>query len=511
MQNNGIISLIGAGPGDSGLITVKGLDRLRRADAVVYDRLASPALLDSVRPGAERYDVGKESDRHPVPQHEINKLLVRLGREGKRVARLKGGDPFIFGRGGEEGECLRAAGIPFEVIPGVSSCYAAPAYAGIPVTHRDAASSFHVITGHERAGHHAERLDYAVLAQLSGTLVFLMGLRSLPSISERLIAAGKPASTPAAVIERGTTPAQRVVTGTLGDIAARAAESHIASPAITVVGGVVPFRETLRWYDNRPLSGLCGLVTRARKQAGELSSLLEAAGCLPLEYPVLSFEGAESEALDAFFGALASGGLSPGWLVFTSPNGAERFLSLLAARTLDLRRLSGQKIAAIGPGTAGVLSRAGLYPDLVPETYSAGALGLALAKQAAGETVTLLRAEIASPDLPKRLIEAGIRFQELPLYRTVLPNQAAGTAPDLSAADFVTFASSSAVRNLCALAGEAALCRLCSLPTFCIGEVTAAAAEEHGFTQIITAPESTIRSLSETIVQHYAAASGGQQ
>lgn len=504
-MQKGLISLIGAGPGDPGLITVKGLSRLSRADAVVYDRLASPALLGYVRAGAERYDVGKESNRHPVPQHEINKLLIRLGQEGKRVARLKGGDPFIFGRGGEEGERLQEAGIPFEVIPGISSCYAAPAYAGIPVTHRDAASSFHVITGHERAGEHAERLDYEVLARLSGTLVFLMGLRSLPQITDRLIAAGKSAATPAAVIERGATPAQRVVTGTLGDIAALAEKSRVVSPAITVIGEVVPLRESLQWYDNRPLIGKRGLVTRARTQAGALSALLEEAGCQTLEFPVLAFEETGNPELAALLDDLSAGALAPGWLVLTSPNGAERFLSLLAQRKIDHRRLLGQKIAAIGPGTAKVLAEAGLYPDLVPETYTADALGLALAGRCQGEAAVLLRAQTASPDLPKRLTDAGIPFRDLPLYRTILPQDAAASC-DPGAADFVTFTSSSTVQNLCALVKEDVLGRLRTLPAFCIGEITADAARKSGFSNIVTARSSTIPALAETVVTYYTGA-----
>src|SRR5215218_9091875 len=402
-----MIYLVGSGPGDPGLFTVKAVRCMEEADAVVYDRLAPDALLGYASPEAERIYVGKKPGNPTRSQEEINDLLVEKGRAGMTVVRLKGGDPYIFGRGGEEALALKDAGLPFEVVPGVTSGVAAPAYAGIPVTHRNVATSVAFVTGHEDPTKGHSDVDWKKLANGADTLVLYMGLGRLEEISRGHIAAGRSPDTPVACVRWGTVPEQRTVTGTLQDIADRVAEAGLKPPAIIVVGDVVALRERgLDWYERRPLFGRRVVVTRARTQAGELSAYLEKLGAEVHEFPTIEKSPPEDFGpLDAAIRDLDSFSL----VVFTSVNGVEAFLRRLQYRGLDLRALPRDaKVAAIGPAAAERIERAGLRVDVVPEEYRAEALIEALgAHPLAGERVLIPRAKVAREVLPEKLREAG--------------------------------------------------------------------------------------------------------
>jgi len=527
------VSLVGAGPGDPGLITVTGLDRLRDADVVVYDRLVSPALLSHAKPAAELIYVGKtpsESQtaqpRSGVPsglhgaaegltavshdQPAINQLLIDKARDGKRVVRLKGGDPFVFGRGGEEAEALHEAGIPFEIVPGVTSAVAVPAYAGIPVTHRGLASSFAVITGHEAdppvRGDGALSTVNDQLSTRADTLVFLMGAKSLPEIVGNLIANGRSPKTPAAVIRWGTTPEQQTVAGTLADIVARVEAAGLTAPAITVVGEVVRLRDKLSWFENRPLFGKRVLITRTRKQASHLARLLAAEGAIPIELPAIEIEPTfDPAAVDAALEELREGRYA--WTVFTSANAVDLWFGLMRDRNLDARALGRTKIAAIGPATATALLEPGIRADFAPEEYIAEALASVIlsaetpanqqhapsrrnlgaagtgptpATSVATTRILLPRAENARPELVEALTAAGADVNEVTLYRAAVPEHAPTEALTLlreGAIDIVAFTSSSTVRNLVAvLNGDTESLRTAVIA--CIGPITAATAEE---------------------------------
>ena len=519
----GRVVLVGAGPGDPGLITVAGADALGRAEAVVYDRLANPRLLDLAPATAERIFAGKGPQAHAMSQDEINALLIDLARAGKTVVRLKGGDPFVFGRGGEEAAALAAAGIPFEVVPGVSSAIAAPAYAGIPVTHRGVAASVAFVTGHEDPAKTESDIDWAKLATAVDTLVLLMGAGQLAEIVERLVAAGRPASTPAAVIEWGTLPRQRTITGTLSDIVAQAEAASVQPPAIAVIGDVVRLRDTLRWFDTKPLFGLRVLVTRTREQASELSRALAAAGAEPIELPAITIVRRYDEAqLTSAIDALRDGAYA--WLLFTSANAVEIFFDVLLARSLDARAVRA-KVAAIGPGTAEALRARGIVPDLVPAQYTAEGLAAAFERIDLGGTRVLLpRAEGAREVLVESLSARGARVDEITLYVAAPPDdgdQTVGTEPvegprpepaeglrrlRSGEIDVATFASSSTVRNLVALlGGDVEPLRRCRIA--CIGPVTAATAEELlGRPPDVVAREHTIDGLLRALTEWRSAA-----
>lgn len=493
----GRVSLVGAGPGDPGLVTLAAVRRLQEADVVVYDRLASPALLEHVRPGAEIVFVGKEGGGACTAQAEINRLLVEKAREGKRVVRLKGGDPFVFGRGGEEAEELRAAGVPFDVVPGVTSAVAVPAYAGIPVTHRGLATSFAVITGHEDPAKEESGIHWDRIAQGADTLVFLMGVRTLPQIVQSLVANGRPPSTPVAVIRWGTTPEQRTVTGTLADIVQRVEEAGLGPPAITVAGEVVRLRETLSWFENRPLFGRRVLITRTRRQASALARLLSEEGAVPIELPAVEIEpvalgpGIEAALLDLRAGAYA-------WVVFTSANAVDIWFRLMGERGMDARAFAASNVAAIGPATAEALRQHGIIADLVPEEFIAeGVLGALLPSVRPGERVLVPRAEGARAELIEGLRGAGVATDEVILYRATVPRE---VPPEALAAlregrvDIVTFTSSSTVRNLIALLGGDV--ELLQRPVIaCIGPVTAETARAEGLRVDVVAGEHTIEGL----------------
>ncbi len=505
-RGKGFVSLVGAGPGDPDLLTIGGAARLAEAEVVVYDRLANPALLSHARPGAELIYVGKTTDRHTMTQDQINALLVELGLAGKRVVRLKGGDPFVFGRGGEEAEALIAAGVPFEVVPGVTSSIAAPAYAGIPLTHRSLASSFAVITGHEDPSKDATSIDWARLANGADTLVFLMGTGRLAEIAEQLIAHGRDAATPAAVIEWGTLPRQRTATGTLATIAGAVRAAGIEPPAVTVVGEVARLRDELRWFDTRPLFGKRVLVTRTRRQASDLSRALAAQGAEPVELPVIEIVPSHDEReLGYAIEVLKSSGYQ--WVVFTSANAVELFLGHVRGAGLDARAFARARIAAIGPGTAEALAREGLRADLVPERFVAeGLLDAFASRVMRGQRVLLPRAEGAREVLVDGLLAMGASVRELTLYRAAVPERPGAEALRRLRAgeiDAVTFASSSSVRNLIAmLGGDPAPLRTAVIAA--IGPVTAAAVREAGLEVSVTAGRYTIDGLVEALVAHYA-------
>jgi len=508
----GKVWLVGAGPGDPGLITVAGLEALRLADVVVYDRLVSPLLLSHARPDAELVFVGKEGGGESASQEEIERLLIARAREGKRVVRLKGGDPFVFGRGGEECLALAEAGVPFEVVPGVTSAVAVPAYAGIPATHRGLSSSLAIVTGHEDPTKEESALRWERLATATDTLVVLMGTRTLPRLVEELIAHGRPPDTPVAVIRWGTTPEQETVTGTLADIVARVEAAGLRPPTVLVVGEVVRLRERLAWFEARPLFGRRVLVTRARHQAGKLSRQLLEAGALPVEVPVIEIEPLpEGPATAAALRRLAEGAYR--WAVFTSANAVEVFFRLLESRGRDARALAGVRVAAIGPGTAQALRSQGIVPDLLPGEYIAEGLAAALSPHLRpGDGVLLPRAEEARPDLVEALAAVGARVDVLPLYRARLPERVPQEALAMlrrGQIDAVVFTASSTVRNLVALLGPDAE-SLQRTTLACIGPVTAATVREVlGRSPDVVAEEYTMAGLVDALCRHYA--SGGRE
>ena len=475
----GRVWLLGAGPGDMGLLTEKALDCIRKADVLVYDNLASAAVLNEAREDAELIYAGKRADRHHLRQEETNALLVEKALEGKNVARVKGGDPFIFGRGGEEAQELLKAGVEFEIIPGVSSSYAAPAYGGIPVTHRDYASSFHVITGHESASKEGTVLDYATLAKEEGTLVFLMGLKNLHRIASELMANGKDPKTPAAVIQEGTTARQRAVTGLLENIADKAKEAGIQTPAITVVGGVAGLAEELSWYGRGPLSGVRVLLTGTPSMCEKQKTVLEEDGAEVIPFSLIYTKELEEPAFLQAVEELASGKSSYTWAVFTSRNGVEIFRKALRKQQIDIRKLSSLRFAVIGEGTKAALEEAGIYADFVPSRYSSSDMAKEwIPNLTAADRVLLLRAEEASEELPKALAAAGIAYTDAAIYRTRRDDRKAEELNrQLPEADYVTFASASAVKAFAAMVPEAGSI---TAKAVCIGPVTEKAAVKAG-------------------------------
>ena len=502
----GLVWLVGAGPGDPGLITVKGMRCIAEADVVIYDVLANPVLLDRARPGCELLFAGKQAGRHSMKQEEISALIAEKALEGKRVCRLKGGDPFVFGRGGEEALHLRAKGVPFEVVPGVTSAVAVPAYAGIPVTHRGAAVSFRVITGHEAPGKPESDHNWDEIAATEGTLVFLMGVRNLPLICERLIAGGRKPETPAAIIERGTGPAQRTVLATLADIVPRMEEAGIKPPAITVVGEVAALSRDLGWFEQRPLFGRRIVVTRARTQASAFAEALEAQGAEVIQAPTIHIESmADTPAMRA---TVRNAGEAD-WCVFTSVNGVDAFAEALELEGLDVRVLAGVHIAAIGPPTAERLKRIGLLTDLVPERYvgeglldSFDALG-----GVSGQRFLLPRSAIARPHLADGLRERGGTVDEVPAYNTPqgdgLPDSVLEHI-ERGEVDLVTFTSSSTVRNFVEALPEARRRGILDkVRGASIGPITSGTMKETGVTITVEAAQSTIPVLVEAILSHF--------
>ncbi|MFW6081970.1 MAG: uroporphyrinogen-III C-methyltransferase [Desulfosalsimonas sp.] len=501
------VFLLGAGPGDPGLITEKAASCIAEADVVIYDYLASKQLLKYARPDAELIYVGKKGGDHTLSQEKINALLVEKAKSGNKVARLKGGDPFIFGRGGEEIEELAGAGIEFEVVPGVTSAVAAPAYAGIPLTHRQFASCVTFITGHEDPKKTDSMINWEALAQTGGTLVFLMGVKNLPNIVKRLKAAGMRPGTPAALIRWGTTPSQQTVSGTLETICENVENARIKPPCIIVIGDVVNLREKMKWFEKKPLFGRRIVVTRARSQASSLVKRLSELGADVVETPVIEIRPVKNmQPLDEAVKNISG----YDWLVFTSVNGADMFFQRLRANKLDTRALGGIKTAAIGPATADKMRENGLNADIVPESYRAESVAEAFESlDMSGRKVLLPRAEGARPVLPEELSKMGANVDEIISYRAVqaeagkaelLENLRAGTI------DMVTFTSSSTVRNFMALLPESEANQLLSgVALAAIGPVSAETASEMGLKTDITAEEYTIDGLVKAVTQYYSA------
>lgn len=471
----GVVYLVGAGPGDPGLMTARSLELIASADAIFYDRLIPPGALDSARKDAELVYVGKAPGKPSVPQEEIAGRLIEAARAGKSVVRLKGGDPFVFGRGGEEGEALRAAGVEFEVVPGVTAGVAATAYAGIPVTHRDDASAVAFVTGHEDPAKEESAIDWSALARFPGTLVFYMGVKRLATNAAALIEAGRDADEAAAAIERGTMAGQRTTVATLATLAEAVEREGIRAPALIVVGPVVGRRESLAWLERRPLRGRRVVVTRARAQASGLAATLRGLGAEVIELPAIRIESRiESEEVRAAIDSIGDYAL----VCLTSPNGAQFFFEAVAEAGLDARALAGATVAAIGPGTARALKERGISADVVPERFVAEALVEALAGvDISDRRVLVARAAEARDVLPNALRERGAKVEVVALYETVReePDEAAIEAAQ--DADYVTFTSSSTVRNLIEALGERfpRNARIVS-----IGPVTSEAAREAG-------------------------------
>ncbi len=496
----GQVILVGAGPGDPGLITVRGVEALSQADVVLYDFLASSELLRHASAHVERIYVGKRAGAHAMTQQEINQLLVDLARQGKCVVRLKGGDPFLFGRGGEEGQAVAKAGIPLEIVPGVSSAIAAPAYAGIPVTHRGVASSLAIVTGHEDPAKAESSLDWDALSRME-TLVVLMGVGNLPRIIERLLALGREATTPAALIEWGTLGRQRTAVGTLADIVERVEEAGLGPPAIIVVGDVVGLREGLNWFETRPLQGLRVLVTRTQQQASKLSRALRAQGAEPVECPLIEIVPPDDWGpLDAAIRRLDR----YDWIILTSTNAVGAFFGRLWAAGLDVRALASCRLAAIGSATAGALSDRGLRADLLPDDYKAEALVEALTERTDVARLTMLlpHSAIARPTLAEQLRERGARIDEIAAYTNRQPEDLAlSLRAALHEVDLVTFTSSSTVRHFAeALGAKEAANALKERPSACIGPITAETMRGFGIAPTIVAEESTIEGLVDALL-----------
>jgi uroporphyrinogen III methyltransferase / synthase len=505
----GKVYLIGAGPGDPGLLTLKGKRCLEEADVIIYDYLVNTRLLDYARPDAELIYVGKKSQEGSVAQAEINRLLVECAANGQIVARLKGGDPFIFGRGGEEAEELVAARVPFEVVPGITSAIAVPAYAGIPLSHRDYASAIAIVSGHKEVWDNAPHLNWATLAGVGGTLVFLMGTRQLRGNMLRLIDHGLPTGTPVALIRWGTRPDQEVLIGTVDTISDMAEAARFEPPAIAVVGEVVHLRERLQWFETKPLFGKRIVVTRPRTQASRFADLLEQQGAEVVLCPTIeTMPLASYEQLDTALDALAS----YTWLIFTSVNGVRYFFDRLRERRQDIRTLGSIKIAAIGPETARTIEALHLRVDCVPEEYRAEGLIAALG-DVHDQRILLPRAAEARAILPQELRASGAHVDEIAVYRTILPQ---GTRVNelrtlflQGKIDLVTFTSSSTVRNFVALFPEVDMKALVGTTRIgCIGPITADTARGYGLEVTIQPDSYMIPAFTEAIVEYFKQAIG---
>ena len=489
------VYLVGAGPGDPGLLTVRGAAVLGRADVVVYDRLSVESLLDLAPAAAERISVGKAPGHASRSQAEINALLVERGRSGATVVRLKGGDPFVFARGGEEAAALIEARVPFEVVPGISSAVAVPAYAGIPLTLRHSSTSFTVVTGHEDASVGEDgSVDWRSVAKVGGTIVVLMGVARIGRIAAELQAGGLSPDTPVAAVRWGTRPEQSTVRATLATIGERSLEA----PSVIVIGEVAA--EQLTWFESRPLFGRRVVVSRTRDQASQLAVALREAGAEPLEVPVI--EVVDPEDGGAHLSAVAGDLGRFDWVVVTSPNGARRLLDAVAADGGDARRFAGARVAAIGPGTAAVLSTAGIVPDVVPAKYVAEALLEAIPWPGPdGGRVLLARAAVARDVLPDGLRERGWDVEVVDAYRTVAATISDEQRAAVAGADAVTFTSSSTVERFVELLGRDAVPPVVA----CIGPVTAATARELGLTVDVEADVHTVHGLVDALA-HWASA-----
>ncbi|HEX9079204.1 MAG TPA: uroporphyrinogen-III C-methyltransferase [Desulfuromonadaceae bacterium] len=504
-ERTGIVYLVGAGPGDPGLITVRGVECLCRAEVVVYDYLANEQLLNYAPETAERVYAGKIGGRHNQDQAEINRILVEKARQGKTVVRLKGGDPFVFGRGGEECEALRETGIPFEVVPGVTAGVGAAAYAGIPLTHRDYTASVAFVTGQEGKGKEVSAIDWGRLSLGSGTVVFYMGITTLRRNMERLLSHGRSPETPVALVRWGTTPEQQVLTGCVADIADRVEQSGFKPPAVVIVGEVVGLRDKLRWFDTRPLFGRRILVTRAADQAGEFSTILADRGALPIECPTIRLvEPDDWGPLDAAIRVLSG----YDWLVLTSGNAVRNFFCRLEHRGGDARALASCRVCAVGPKTAEAITAFGIRPDLVPSDYKAEGVVADLAKlDMAGKKILFPRADRAREIIPCELQRLGARVDSPVAYRNILPERLppeALFALEKRSVDCITFTSSSTVQNLAEMMGsDLLLDMLKGVAVASIGPVTSRTCHELGLKVDIEPSRSTLLELVAAIERHF--------
>jgi uroporphyrinogen III methyltransferase/synthase len=500
---SGRVYLVGAGPGDPGLLTLRAAEVLRSADVLLYDALASDVVVAFAPQTCERIFVGKRGGDHSMAQEDIEALMIRKAREGQRVVRLKGGDPFVFGRGGEEAEALQAAGVAFEVVPGISSALAVPAYAGIPITHREHATSFTVLTGHEDPGKPASTLDWAKLADPHRTLVMLMATANLREIAKRLVEHGLAAATPAAAVQNGTRPDQRTAIGTLATIADDAAAAAIGSPAIVIVGGVVALRERLQWFDNAALFGKRVLITRAGRQSRAFARALIARGAQPVLAPTIAFAAPdETAAAENALDTLAS----YAWILFTSRNGVDAFFERLSARNADARAIGSAKIAAIGERTAERLRDYGVHADVVPQAFVGEEIARAVIERSVpGDRVLVYRAQDARDVVPRMLEAAGRVATVVPAYKTVVPNDPE-FANKAASAEVLTFTSASTVRGFAELlGGEPAAARVArGKCVACIGPVTARAASETGLQVDVVAATFTTAGLLDALEAHFA-------
>lgn len=513
-SRKGTVFLVGAGPGDPGLLTLRGLEVLRRADVVVYDNLCNPFLLAEAPRGAEVMDAGKHSGTATLRQELVSRLMVRRARAGRTVVRLKGGDPFVFGRGGEEAAALVRAGIPFEVVPGVTSAIGVPAYAGIPVTHRNHASGFAVVTGHEEVSKGEPSMDYGALARFPGTVVFLMGVKRLADVVARLRAAGKPASTPAALIRWGTRAAQRTLCARLGEIATRAEKAAFRAPAVFVVGDVVRCRQRVAWVEKKALFGARVVVTRSRKRAGGLSTRLREFGAEVLEVPLIEIVPLRDRAVKA----VARRADRWDWIVFASAEGVESFLDAVLAERGDLRALGGARLAAVGEATAARLAERGLRAELVSREGTASALARALRRRESwrGKRVLLPGSAIGGREVERALRARGAEVRFLPVYANRRPRLTWEIpALERAGADVVAFTSASTARNFALLLKDRRLApplarRLRGCAHVSIGPSTSAALRREGLRVAAQARRSSLDALATAVVRAWRAARGAR-
>lgn len=500
---SGKVYLVGAGPGDYKLITLKGLECIKKADVVLYDRLINPKLLKYAKSDAEIIYVGKAPKAHTYSQEEISQLILNKALEGNIVTRLKGGDPFVFGRGGEEALLLNENNVEFEIVPGITSAISVPAYAGIPVTHRNISSSFHVITGHEDPAKEESSLNYEALGKLSGTLIFLMGIKNIEKICKNLIKNGQPAQKPVAVIRKGTTSEQEVLTGTLENIAEKVKESGLRNPAIILVGEVVNISKALSWINKRALFGKKVLVTRTRLQASKLSEKIEELGGEAIEFPTIEITPNDDYTkIDKAIGEIEK----YKWIIFTSVNGVKYFFDRMKKLRFDVRMLKEAKLCAIGPATASKLSQMGLIVEYVPEEYKAESIVEVLKdKIEEGDNVLLPRANIARKVLEEELIKLGANVDNIDVYKTIIPEHERGDIVNVlknQKIDIITFTSSSTAKNFVKILGKENLNLLDKILIASIGPITAQTTKELGIKVDIEAKEYTIDGLVEAIVNY---------
>jgi uroporphyrinogen III methyltransferase / synthase len=502
MKKKGKVYIVGAGPGDPGLITLKAVHCLGEADVVVYDYLVGEDILGYAKKTARMIYVGKRGGCHTRRQDEINQILVKEANEGNIVVRLKGGDPFIFGRGGEEAEELAHAGLHFEVVPGVTSAISAPAYAGIPLTHRSFASTVAFVTGHEDPAKDKSGIDWKTVSGI-GTLVFLMAMKNLPNIVDKLTANGKDASTPAALIRWGTTPDQETLVSTLANIVRDAEEKHFRPPSIMVVGGVVNLRDQINWFETKPLFGKGIVITRPKEQAAEFAALLRAQGARVIHFPTIEIvTAADRHDLDMAIGEIGN----YRWIIFTSANGVKYFFTRLRELGRDIRDLKGIRICSIGPATAGAVEDRGLHVDLVPASFiSEGVVEAFKKENIKGTRMLLPRAKVARDVIPEELAKLGATVDVVTVYRTVPSGRERSELEEWikqGKVDVITFTSTSTVTNFIKIMGQDN-----HLPPHvkiaCIGPVTAAAAEKAGLKIDVMQERYTIPGLVEGLIEYF--------